>query len=369
QNPSRSICSNLFTVGHSKNCDLQLSDPSVGTTLCVLRQTKCGGAPVTLLETVGAKGVIQVNGKIVDKNSIILIGGDEVAFSRPEKHIYIFQQLPKEKLNTPTLHKFHSSLETKIASKKGLKFEKRPGDHSAAAVVSMLASLSTLKKDLSVHPSSVPSEPMTDLELSANTCKLFEDQRESAKDFELLASLSSTRSQVFKDGLKRGIIDASDIEVSFDNFPYYLSENTKQPLVSCAFVHLKCKEFLKYTSEISSLSQRVLLSGPPGSEIYQETLVKALAKEFDARVLIIDCLTLLGHRRPTSTVKADIVESSVLDTEPLPKQETSTASLKSCPFKKGIFLTLLLNMLQFFVIDHFSQFSQLCPIMNKCLSR
>lgn len=63
---------------------------------------------------------------------------------------------------------------------------------------------------------------MTDLELSANTCKLFEDQRESVKDFELLASLSSTRSQVFKDGLKRGIIDASDIEVSFDNFSYYL---------------------------------------------------------------------------------------------------------------------------------------------------
>ncbi|XP_064990183.1 uncharacterized protein LOC135627797 isoform X1 [Musa acuminata AAA Group] len=366
-NPSRSISSNLFTVGHSKNCDLQLRDPSVGTTLCVLRQTKCGGASVALLETVGAKGVIQVNGKTVDKNSIILIGGDEVAFSRPEKHIYIFQQLPKEKLNTPTLHNFHSSLETKIASKKGLKFEKRPGDHSAAAVVSMLASLSTLKKDLSVHPSSAPSEPMTDLELNANTCKLFEDQRESVKDFELLASLSSTRSQVFKDGLKRGMIDASDIEVSFDNFSYYLSENTKQPLVSCAFVHLKCKEFLKYTSDISSLSQRVLLSGPPGSEIYQETLVKALAKEFDARVLIIDCLTLLGgpsskdsesfkevinldkptdkqhgalsacfqHRRPTSTVKADIVESSVLDTEPLPKQETSTASLKSCPFKKG----------------------------------
>lgn len=54
------------------------------------------------------------------------------------------------------------------------------------------------------------------------------------------------------------------------------------------------------------------------------------------------------HRRPTSTVKADIVESSVLDTEPLPKQETSTASLKSCPFKKGNFLTLLLKNVAIF---------------------
>lgn len=41
------------------------------------------------------------------------------------------------------------------------------------------------------------------------------------------------------------------------------SENTKQPLLACASVHLKHK-FLKYTNEISSLSQRVLLSGPPG---------------------------------------------------------------------------------------------------------
>ncbi|XP_064934705.1 uncharacterized protein LOC135587347 isoform X1 [Musa acuminata AAA Group] len=369
QNPSRSICSNLFTVGHSKTCDLQLRDPSVGTTLCVLRQTKNGDACVTLLETVGAKGVVQVNGRTVDKNSIVLIGGDEVVFSRPEKHIYIFQQLPLEKLNTPILHNLFSSPEAKDASRKGHKYENRTGDHSAAAVVSMLASLSTLKKDLSVLPLSAPSDSLMDLELNANACKFLEDQREFVKDFEFPASSSSSRSQAFKDGLKRGIIDAGDIEVSFENFSYYLSENTKQPLLSCAFVHLKCKELLKYTTEISSLSQRVLLSGPPGSEIYQETLVKALAKEFGARLLIVDCFALLGgpplkdveclkevkkldkpslldkkhaalsaclqHKRPTSGVEADIVESFVFGAESSRKQEASTASPKSCPFRKG----------------------------------
>ncbi|URE23310.1 Holliday junction DNA helicase ruvB N-terminus [Musa troglodytarum] len=361
QNPSRSICSNLFTVGHSKTCDLQLRDPSVGTTLCVLRQTKCQNddACVTLLETVGAKGVIQVNGKTVDKNSIVLTGGDEV----------IFQQLPLEKLNTPILQNLFSSSEAKDASRKGHKFENRTGDHSAAAVVSMLASLSTLKKDLSVLPLSAPSDSLMDLELNANACKLLEDQREFVKDFEFPASSSSSRSQAFKAGLKRGIIDAGDIEVSFENFSYYLSENTKQPLLSCAFVHLKCKDLLKYTTEISSLSQRVLLSGPPGSEIYQETLVKALAKEFGARLLIVDCFALLGgpplkdvecfkevkkldkaslldkkhaalsaclqHKRLTSGVEADIVESFVFGAESSRKQEASTASPKSCPFRKG----------------------------------
>ncbi|WOL10335.1 hypothetical protein Cni_G19090 [Canna indica] len=368
QNPSRSICSNLFTVGHSKNCDLQLLDPSVGTTLCILRQTKRAGASVTILETVGAKGVVQVNGRTIEKNSIILAGGDEVAFSRPEKHIYIFQQLSKEKLSQPILHTLHNSSETKDSSKKGYKFESRTGDHTAAAVVSMLASLSTIKKDLSVIPLPAPSESLADMELSSNANKFFEGQREFVKDFEFTASLSS-RSQAFKDGLKRAIIDASDIEVSFDNFPYYLSENTKQPLLSCAFVHLKRKEFLKYATEISSLSQRVMLSGPPGSEIYQETLVKALAKEFCARVLIVDCLTLLGglsskdseflkefkldkstmlldkqhaalsarlhHKRPVSNVEADIVESSVFDQESLPKQDASTSTFKSYRYKKG----------------------------------
>lgn len=42
------------------------------------------------------------------------------------------------------------------------------------------------------------------------------------------------------------------------------SENTKNMLLSIAFMHLQCKEFIKYTSDISSISQRVLLSGPTG---------------------------------------------------------------------------------------------------------
>ncbi|XP_074564202.1 uncharacterized protein LOC141820730 [Curcuma longa] len=364
QNPSHSICSNLFTVGNSKTCDLQLLDPTVGTTLCVLRQIKRGGASITLLDTVGAKGVIQVNGKTVEQKSIILIGGDEVVFSRPEKHIYIFQHLPKEKPSTPSIHTLHSSSEIKDASKKGLKFQNRTGDHSTAAVVSMLASLSTLKKDLSVVPSSAPIEPLTDLDTSSNACKLFQDQ----KDFEFPVSSSSNRSQALKDCLKQAIIEPNDLDVSFDDFPYYLSETTKRPLLACASVHLKHKGFLKYTNEISSLSQRILLSGPLGSEIYQETLVKALAKEFGARVLIVDCLTLFGgsssnaesfkdamkldkaslldkqhaglssclqHKRPVSGVEADIMEASAFDHGSLSKQDALASSLKFYPYKKG----------------------------------
>ena len=42
------------------------------------------------------------------------------------------------------------------------------------------------------------------------------------------------------------------------------SENTKNVLLSCSFLHLEKKEFIKQFSEISSINQRILLSGPAG---------------------------------------------------------------------------------------------------------
>jgi len=97
--------------------------------------------------------------------------------------------------------------------------------------------------------------------------------------------------QTFKDGLKQGILNPKDIDVNLDHFPYYLSESTKEILLSSAFLHLE-KKFGKSLPEIRSLNQRILLSGPSGSEIYQEKLIMVLAKNFDTRLLILDSLTL-----------------------------------------------------------------------------
>jgi len=74
------------------------------------------------------------------------------------------------------------------------------------------------------------------------------------------------------------------------------SEHSKCALLSSAYVHLECKNYFKFTKDISSLSQRVLLSGPAGTEIYQEYLVKALAKYFGARLLTVDSSMLFGVR-------------------------------------------------------------------------
>ncbi|KAG0470520.1 hypothetical protein HPP92_017220 [Vanilla planifolia] len=179
---------------------------------------------------------------------------------------------------------------------------------------------------------------------------------------------TTSRSETFKEDMKLGIHNPNDIEVSFENFPYYLSDTTKNVLLSCAYVHLECKEFSRYATEISSLNPRILLSGPTGSEIYQEILTKALAKQFNVRLLIIDSLVLPGIslskdcesikdigrneklsgfskqrsatgavqlRRPASSVEADIVGISSFNCQMMPKQESSTASSKSYTFKEG----------------------------------
>ncbi|KAK1294746.1 Katanin p60 ATPase-containing subunit A1 [Acorus calamus] len=202
----------------------------------------------------------------------------------------------------------------------------------------------------------------SDLELSGNVSKDLNDKRESA------LSAISTKCQAFKDTLRQGILKADDIQVTLDNFPYYLSENTKNILISSTYIHLNCKEFAKYTSDLYSISPRILLSGPAGSEIYQETLVKGLTKENGARLLIIDSLLLSGGssskdsesvkeggktekttpfkqkashteyvqlRKPQSSVDADIVGTSTLNSQSLLKQEASTATSKSYTFKEG----------------------------------
>jgi hypothetical protein len=46
--------------------------------------------------------------------------------------------------------------------------------------------------------------------------------------------------------------------------------------------------YVKYTSDLPSVSRRILLEGPTGTDLYQETLVKALAKQFNAQLLMLD---------------------------------------------------------------------------------
>ncbi|XP_057422659.1 uncharacterized protein LOC130716674 isoform X2 [Lotus japonicus] len=210
-----------------------------------------------------------------------------------------------------------------------------------------------------------------EFDLSGSISKILEERRELRellKDVDTPTLLASTRRQAFKDSLQQRILNAEDIDVSFESFPYYLSDTTKNVLITSMYIHLKCNGFGKYASDLSSVSPRILLSGPAGSDIYQETLSKALAKHFGAKLLIVDSLSLPGgtpskdvdstkessrperpsvfakrssqagtlhHKKPASSVDAEIVGGSTVSSQATLKQEVSTASSKGTTLKTG----------------------------------
>ncbi|RYR58802.1 hypothetical protein Ahy_A05g024677 isoform A [Arachis hypogaea] len=96
------------------------------------------------------------------------------------------------------------------------------------------------------------------------------------------------------------VIDGGDSNITFDNFPYYLSEQTKVLLISAAYVHLKHADISKYTRNLAPASRTILLSGPAVQanlnflhfhgfkELYQQVYAKALAHYFKAKLLLLD---------------------------------------------------------------------------------
>ncbi|KAL5222732.1 hypothetical protein ABZP36_027445 [Zizania latifolia] len=86
--------------------------------------------------------------------------------------------------------------------------------------------------------------------------------------------------------LRRLAVDVADCKVSFDEFPYYLSEQTRLVLTSAAYVHLKQADISRYTRNLAPASRAILLSGP--AELYQQMLAKALAHYFEAKLILLD---------------------------------------------------------------------------------
>ncbi|KAG2638989.1 uncharacterized protein LOC120662145 isoform X2 [Panicum virgatum] len=270
--PSVPIYPTYFTIGHGGKNDLKLTESSPGSPVCRLKHVKRGAA----LEIYVSK-VVHVNGKALDKTAkVTLIGGDEVVFSSLGRHAYIFEQLPEEKSSTSSL------CSTSVTQQEQYPLVKGTRDHLS----SKAAKISTPFNFGIGRPPLVPH----DKEIVISLCKTMEEQSYCNSE----ENVPFGRHQLLKDDLKKATISASDISESFDNFPYYLSETTKNVLLASAYVNLCCKESTKFTKGISSLCKRVLLSGPAGSEIYQELLVKALTKSFDAKLLIVDYSLLSG---------------------------------------------------------------------------
>ncbi|XVE54501.1 hypothetical protein DITRI_Ditri03aG0086800 [Diplodiscus trichospermus] len=339
QNPNVPICTSSFTIGSSKHCNFQLKDQTISAMLCKIKHNQREGSAVAALESTGSKGSVQVNGTAVKKNNTcVLNSGDEVVFGFMGNHAYIFQQLMNE------VAVKGSEVQNTVG--KFLQLERRSGDPSAVTGATILASLSSLRPDLShwkspsqasskVHQvtevpthsihhdavddgldglegnstANIGSDKAVELgtinknlpldcnhDSSTEAGNVLDERNERARDSQPASTSSiSLRCAVFKEDIHAGVLDGRNLEVSFDNFPYYLSENTKNVLIAASFIHLKHKEHAKYTSELTTVNPRILLSGPAGSEIYQEMLTKALANYFGAKLLIFDSHSFLGN--------------------------------------------------------------------------
>ncbi|ESQ43220.1 hypothetical protein EUTSA_v10012687mg [Eutrema salsugineum] len=86
--------------------------------------------------------------------------------------------------------------------------------------------------------------------------------------------------------LVRQIVDGRESTVTFDEFPYFLSERTRVLLTSAAYVHLKEFDISKHTRNLAPASKAILLSGP--AEFYQQMLAKALSHYFESKLLLLD---------------------------------------------------------------------------------
>ncbi|XP_072057899.1 uncharacterized protein [Arachis hypogaea] len=245
------------------------------------------GNAVAVLESTGSKGSVLVNGTLVKKStSCVLNSGDEVVFGLLGNHAYVFQQLHPE-----TAVK---GAEVQSGGGKLLQIEKRTESELDGMEGNSTPNEGTDKATdtgASDKNSPMDCEPDDAVTEAGNVL----EERNGARDTQAASSSgTSVRCAVFKEDLHAAILDGKNLDVSFDNFPYYLSENTKNVLVAACFIHLKNKEHVKYTTDFTTINPRVLLSGPAGSEIYQEMLAKALAKYFGAKLLIFDSHLLLG---------------------------------------------------------------------------
>ncbi|GER44022.1 AAA-type ATPase family protein, partial [Striga asiatica] len=314
QNPTVSVYTTNFLVGGSKHANLLIRDQTVSAILCSIRLSEHDNKPVVVLESRGSKGCVQVNGKVIKKNtSCNLNSGDEVVFGFLGNHAYIFQQLPYDSIIKTPPPDVQPNVE------KLVQVERQAGDGSTAAGASILASLSNLQQDLSrLKPTSqtsgknhrgsnLPSSPLTnedELDGQEENLSCKQDDRDWLKDLVPVSlSVMCSRTKAFRESILAAILDDEDLEVSFDNFPYYLSESTKSVLIAASYIQLSHRDQVKFTSELPTLNPRILLSGPTGSEIYQEMLVKALAHYFGAKLLIFDRNSFLGGTSKDADLK------------------------------------------------------------------
>ncbi|XP_044493531.1 uncharacterized protein LOC123216929 isoform X2 [Mangifera indica] len=105
-----------------------------------------------------------------------------------------------------------------------------------------------------------------------------------------------TKRERFKNEFLRRVVSWEKINISWETFPYYIHEHTKNLLVECVTSHLKHKKFAaSFGACLSSSSGRILLRSVPGTELYRERLVRAVARDLQVPLLVLDSSVLAPY--------------------------------------------------------------------------
>ncbi|KAF3449595.1 hypothetical protein FNV43_RR10324 [Rhamnella rubrinervis] len=104
-----------------------------------------------------------------------------------------------------------------------------------------------------------------------------------------------TRRDKLKNEILRKVVPWEKISVSLETFPYHIHEHTKNLLVECTASHLRNKRFTSFGARLTSSSGRILLQSAPGTELYRERLVKALARDLQVPLLVLDSSMLAPY--------------------------------------------------------------------------
>lgn len=105
-----------------------------------------------------------------------------------------------------------------------------------------------------------------------------------------------TKRERFKNEFLRRVQPWEKIQLSWETFPYYIYDHTKNILVECVSSHIRQRNATSmYGARLDSSSGRILLQGLPGTDLYQERLVRALARDVQVPLLVLDSSVLAPY--------------------------------------------------------------------------
>ncbi|KAL7115264.1 hypothetical protein ACP275_04G173600 [Erythranthe tilingii] len=120
-----------------------------------------------------------------------------------------------------------------------------------------------------------------------------------------------TRGEIFREEFLKRVVPWEEITESLDTFPYYINEHNCSRLLECMASHLKHDKLTRdHGGRLTTSSWRILLKSLPGTGLCRDKLVRALARELQVPLMVLDSSNL-----PPYNLSRDYSEPDDEDTD------------------------------------------------------